>query len=262
MKLNSLLFEVRNKVAQVTLHREKAKNALNLDLARELMQVAIRCNRDPEIRSVLIDAKGKIFCPGGDLKAFEKEGDNLHVYLKETSTYLHTAITHFIKSGKPIVVAVNGVAAGAGMSLAISGDIIIAAESARFTAAYSGAGLSPDGGMSYFLPRIVGLRRAQDIVMTNRELSARDALELDLVTHVVPDEQLHETAKATAADIASRATLALGAAKNLLLESFNETLETQLEKESVSLSNMAQTADAHEGIAAFLEKRKPKFIAR
>jgi 2-(1,2-epoxy-1,2-dihydrophenyl)acetyl-CoA isomerase len=154
---------------------------------------------------------------------------------------------------------VNGSAGGAGLSLAIFADLVLAAESAKFTLAYTRAGLSPDGGSTYFLPRIIGMRRALEMALTNRVLSAKEALEWGLVTKVVPDAQLQAEAQALAAQLAAGATPAFGAAKRLLQHSFSESLETQMELEAQAIADQARGAHAREGIAAFIAKRAAKF---
>jgi len=160
------------------------------------------------------------------------------------------------------VIAVGGMAAGAGMSLALAGDIVLAAESARFTMAYTGIGLCPDGAATYHLPRLVGLARALELTLTNRLITAAEAAELGIVARVVPDADLAQEAGALATKLAGGATRAIGAAKRLLRGGWTETLETQMEHESQALAALAGSADAAEGIAAFIGKRRPRFAGR
>ena len=196
---STLLFDVRNNVAYVTLNRPEAANALNAELAHDLMEVSLRCEEDPSVRAVLINAAGKLFCAGGDLKSFAAQPkEMLPTYFKKVTFSLHKAISRFNRMKAPVVMAIQGAAGGAGMSLACAGDIVIAAESAKFTMAYTRAGLTPDGSSTYFLPRIVGLRRAMDLALTNRVLSAREAHEMGIVTRVVPDAELMATAEGLA----------------------------------------------------------------
>jgi 2-(1,2-epoxy-1,2-dihydrophenyl)acetyl-CoA isomerase len=159
----------------------------------------------------------------------------------------------------PVVAAVHGAVAGAGMSIAIACDIVIAAETTRFMVAYTRAGLTPDGSATYFLPRIVGLKRALELTLTNRMFSAQEALQWGLITRVVPENELLAEARATAVQLASGPTRAYGVSKRLLHGGWTETLETQMENESQAIANSARTADAREGITAFLEKRTPKY---
>lgn len=255
----SLSFDVRDRVAHLTLNRPEAANALNIELAENLMRAAIRCDEDPEIRAVVITAKGKMFSAGGDLKDFAAQGERMPSYLKELTTYFHAAVSRLTRMDPPVIAAVNGTAAGAGMSLVCACDIVLAAESARFTMAYTRSGLTPDGSSTYFLPRLVGLKRALELTLTNRVLSAREALELGIVTQVVPDAELHGEAEQLAVRLANGATKALGTAKRLLHSGWSETLETQMEYEARAIADMARTADGQEGINAFLSKRPPVF---
>jgi 2-(1,2-epoxy-1,2-dihydrophenyl)acetyl-CoA isomerase len=203
-----------------------------------------------------------MFCVGGDLKSFTEQGEQLPHHLKELTTYLHAAVSRMARMDPQVVAAVHGAAAGAGLSLACASDLVVAAESARFTMAYTNAGLTPDGSSTYYLPRLVGFKRASELALTNRQLSAQEALEWGIVTRVVPDEDLSENAVALASQLATGATKALGAAKRLLQTGWTETLETQMENEAQTIAEMASTDDAREGIASFLEKRPAEFKGR
>ncbi|MEM7408930.1 MAG: enoyl-CoA hydratase [Myxococcota bacterium] len=251
--------EIADGVATVTLNRPAAANAIDLALGQGLMHAAIQVDEDPSVRAVLLTGAGKMFCAGGDLKSFASQGDKVPALLKELTTYLHAATSRFARMDAPLIVAVNGMAAGAGFSIAVSGDLVLAAESAKFTMAYTGAGLSPDGSSSFFLPRLIGLRRTQELMITNRRLSAAEALDWGLVTQVVPDDELAEKAGALARQIAQGPTRAYGVVKQLLASSTQESLETQMELESRGIASMAGSPDGREGIAAFVEKRAPKF---
>jgi 2-(1,2-epoxy-1,2-dihydrophenyl)acetyl-CoA isomerase len=259
MDYSTLLFDVTDNVATITLNRPEAANAMSGDTARELSDAALRCDTDPDIRAVLITGAGKMFCPGGDLNVFRAHQDHLHTYVKEMATYLHTGISRLRRMDAPIVAAVNGVAAGAGMSLALACDIVLAGESTRFMMAYTRAGLTPDGSATYSLPRIVGLKRAVELTLTNRMLTAQEALDWGIVARVVPDDMLLDEARKLAGQLAAGPTAAFGTAKRLLQDGWTETLETQMEMEGRAISDSARTADALEGITAFLEKRKPRF---
>jgi 2-(1,2-epoxy-1,2-dihydrophenyl)acetyl-CoA isomerase len=259
MSFETLLFEVRDGVAEIALNRPEAANSIDVKLARELMDAAIRCDEDAKIRAALLTGTGERFCTGGDLKAFATYTGELSGALKETVIYLHAASSHFARMDAPLVVAVNGVAAGAGMSLAVAGDLVLAAESAKFVMAYTAAGLSPDASSTYQLPRLIGLRRTQELMLTNRMLCAEEALAWGLVNRVVPDAQLAVEARELARTLAQGPTRAFGTVKALLNESFSETLETQLEREARGIVAMGQSADGREGVRAFVEKRKPVF---
>jgi len=172
------------------------------------------------------------------------------------------AISRFVRMDAPFIVAVNGAVGGGGMSFVLAADLVLAAESAKFTMAYTRAGLSPDGGSTYFLPRIVGVRRALELALTNRVLSAREAEQWGLVTRIVPDASLATEAQSLAAALARGATRAYGAAKRLLHHSMSESLETQMELEAQAIAEQARGADAREGIAAFIAKRAPQFAGK
>jgi 2-(1,2-epoxy-1,2-dihydrophenyl)acetyl-CoA isomerase len=259
----ALIFEIRDNVGHITLDRPDAANALDLAMVTELEEVSLRCDEDPSVRAVLMTGAGKLFCGGGDLKAFAAQPpDNLPAYLKKITFYLHKAVHRFARMKAPMVVAVNGNAGGGGMSLALSGDIVLAAESARFTMAYTRVGLSPDGSSSYFLPRLIGLRRTMELALTNRVLSAREAETIGLITRAVPDGELAQQAESLANELAAGATAAFGGVKRLLYATANTTLDEQMELESETIADTARTADAREGIASFLAKRTPKFTGR
>ena len=262
MNYTSIRFDIRDNVAYITLNRPEAANSLNQEMGNDLMRAAIQCSEDPVVRAVVITGVGSVFCSGGDLKEFAAQGENLPYHLKEETTYLHAAISRLRRMDAPVLAAVNGTAAGAGMSLTCACDIVIAAESARFVMAYTRSGLTPDGSSTYFLPRIVGLKRALELTLTNRLLSAKEALEWGIVTRVVPDAELLTQTHALAVQLAAGATKALGAAKRLLETGCTETLETQMEHESQAIAAMAHTTDAMEGIAAFLAKRTANFKGR
>jgi len=259
MSYDTLLFDVEGHVARLTLNRPEAGNAMDAAMMRELCDVAIRCDEDPEIRAVLLTAAGKMFCAGGDLRSFAGEGDALPAYLKGITNDLHGAVSRLCRMDAPVVSAVNGIAAGAGFSLACAADMVIAAESARFTVAYTGVGLSPDGSCSFFLPRLIGLRRTQELMLTRRILQASEALDWNLVTRVVPDQDLEAESSKLAAQLAAGPTRAFGKVKRLLLHSSGDHLESQMEHEARCIADAARSADGKEGIAAFLAKREADF---
>ena len=254
-----LSFERRGAIAWLTLDRPLVGNAIDLALARALMETAIACDEDSAIRCVVLTGAGKMFCAGGDVGLLAGAGDAVPVLLKELTAYLHMAVARFARMGKPLVTAINGAAAGAGMSLAILGDIALAARSAHFTLAYGSIGLSPDGGSTWLLPRLVGLRRAQDLALTNRRVPAEEAAEIGLITRVVQDAELGGEVEAVAAGLAGSATRALGRTRNLLLGSFAATLETQMEAEAQAIAQSGRDAESQEGLAAFTARRKPVF---
>ena len=255
----TLEFSIENKIATIALNRPKAANGLNSQLAFDLREASKICDTGSDIRAVILTANGRFFCAGGDIKHMASQGDNVGVAIKNLADDLHMAISTFARMEAPIIIAVNGMAAGAGFSLALAGDIVIASEAAGFTMAYTKAGLSPDGSSSYFLPRLVGLRRAQELMLTNRTLTASEALEWGIVTQVVPHDELISSAREIALRLAAGSRGANAAVKKLLLTSFTNSLETQMELEGREISSRAISPDGREGIAAFTEKRSPKF---
>lgn len=262
MSYETIQFEVRDSVAYLTLNRPSAANAINMTMGRELMDAATRADSDAHVRALLLTANGKMFSGGGDLAAFSAYGDDLQRALRELTAYLHVAVSRLIRLRAPVVVAVNGVAAGAGMSLALAGDYVFAAESARFTMAYTKAALVPDGGATHVLPRLVGLRKTQDLMLTNRVLSAKEALDWGLVSKVVPDAELSAEAEKLVKQLAEGPTLAFAGVKRLLASTATTSLETQLELESREIGFASQSADGKEGMAAFLGKRPPTYLGQ
>jgi 2-(1,2-epoxy-1,2-dihydrophenyl)acetyl-CoA isomerase len=262
MPYQYLTVERAANVATLTLNRPDAYNALDLPLGRELFAASLELDEDPDVRCIVVTGAGRAFCAGGDVKNFVDNLGRIGVHIKELTTYLHGAISRFCRTDKPVIMAVNGVAAGGGCSLALSGDLVLAAESAKFTLAYSKIAASPDGSSSYFLPRLVGMRRAMELYFTNRVLSAREALEWGLVTRVAPDAELSTTVAALARELAQGPTKAFGGAKRLFHQSTWESLETQMELEAQAIAASGHTEDFRSGVAAFARKQTPTFRGR
>ena len=263
MAYRHVTLERKNQVATLTLNRPDAYNALDLALGRELFEAAIELDEDADVRCVVVTGAGRAFCAGGDVKAFVDNLGRIGAHIKELTTYLHGAISRFCRSDKPVIMAVNGVAAGGGFSLALSGDLVVAAESARFTMAYSRIAATPDGSSSYFLPRLVGLRRALELYFTNRPLTAREALEWGMITRVVPDAELGGAVETLARELAQGPSRAFGAAKRLFHQSTWESLETQMELEAQAIAAAGRTEDFRAGVTAFADKKPvPTFRGR
>lgn len=260
MSYTTLAVEKRDNVAWITLNRPDSFNALDKDMARELCDVANRCSSDRHLRAAVLTGQGEqAFCAGGDVAVFGRHLDDLELLVKEITTSLHAAISRFARMRAPLIGAVNGVAAGAGIGLVACCDLVVAAEQATFTSAYTRIGLTPDGSSTYFLNRILGRRRAMELFLTNRVLSAAEALDWGLVNRVVPGEDLREETAALAASLAEGPTGAFGSVKALLETAARESLESQMEHETLAIAAAGTSADGQEGIRAFLEKRPPRF---
>jgi 2-(1,2-epoxy-1,2-dihydrophenyl)acetyl-CoA isomerase len=262
MAYETVLYEVKEAVATITLNRPQAYNALNLALGRDLFHAALTADEDRAVRCIVVTGAGRAFCAGGDVKDFADNPDRIGILIKELTTYLHGAVSRLARTQKPVVMGVQGVAAGGGMSLALGGDLVVAAESARFTMAYSKIAASPDGSSSYFLPRLIGLRRALELHYTNRVLTAREALEWGLVTRVHPDAEFPGALAALAKELAQGPTLAYGKAKLLFHQSTHESLETQMELEAQAIAASGHTEDFRNGVAAFARKQAVTFHGR
>jgi 2-(1,2-epoxy-1,2-dihydrophenyl)acetyl-CoA isomerase len=252
-----LLENIDGGVARLTLNRPEAGNALNLELVTMLAEAVGRHAADPSVRCVTITGAGPRFCVGGDIGAFAA-GEPADV-LRELASEFHVAIRTMMAMDKPLVMLVNGPAAGAGLSLCLYGDIVVATRSAHFTAAYTGIGLSPDGGLTWTRQRMVGLRLAQDLVLTNRRLSADEALASGLVSRLVDDDELADAGASIAATLAAGPVAAFGASRHLLQAGSTTTLSDQLDREAEAISRAGAGPECREGLSAFLTKRKPDF---
>jgi 2-(1,2-epoxy-1,2-dihydrophenyl)acetyl-CoA isomerase len=255
----SVLFTRAGSVGQITLNRPTQGNAIDMSVASGLADIALECESDPSVRCVVISATGRFFCAGGDLGLFKDAGTRISVLLDELAGTLHTALIRLARMQKPLLTLVNGPAAGAGLSLAIAGDLVLAARSAHFTCAYSGVGLTPDGGMTWMLPRLVGVRKAQEMLLTNRRVDANEAERIGLITRAIDDGSLAEEGAKLAATLARSATRALGVTRSLLLQSFDSSFETQLAREARAIAAAGKDQEGVEGVAAFVSKRPPDF---
>lgn len=259
-------YENREGVAQITLNRPQTRNALSSAVITRLGELAVDLHSDDSVRAVLLTGAGESFCAGGDVKemmSLASEGDRTpQARAHDAAGALHVAISALLRLPKPVLCAVGGVAAGAGVGLALTGDIVWAAESASFTLGYTAIGLSADGGSTLLLPRVVGPKLAAELLMTNRPVDAEEAREIGLVSRVVPDDELLPEMTALAAYLANGPTRAYAEVKSLLRKSVLSNLEAQLEDESMGIMRSIGTADFAEGVSAFVQKRKPDFQGR
>ncbi len=252
-----ILFEKENCVAFISLNRPDKYNSFIRPMALELQACLDSCEKDPEIRSLYIKGEGKAFCAGQDLQeAIDPEGPELTTIINE---HYNPIITRIRSIEKPIVAAVNGVAAGAGANIAIACDIVVATESASFIQAFSKIGLIPDSGGTFFLPRIIGFQRASALMMLGDKITAAEAEKIGMIYKMFPDEQFEQESKAIAQKLASMPTKGLGLTKRALNRSLSNDLEKQLAIEDQLQTAASQTEDYEEGVNAFLEKRKPVF---
>lgn len=256
-----LAFEVSGGVASLCLNRPAESNALNTELCDALKRAADACATDPGVRAIHISARGGRFCVGGDLQEVSQAPDRGR-YLHALAETFHDAITSLSEQDAPIVISVDGVAAGAGFSLALIADVLIVSQRAKFVSAYSQIGYSPDGGLTYTLPRIVGTLRARELLLTNRVLDAKTALDWGLVSKVVPADQLAAEAATLARGLADGPVQAHASIRRLLREGDGNSLPRQLAAEAASIAALAGSADGTEGVDAFLANRKPFFIAQ
>ena len=251
--------EVIEGIARVTLNRPKAFNSFSLDIIQYLAERLIELAMDKLVVGVIITGEGKAFSTGADLKWLSNFGKSYGEALHELSARYHQAILEIRRMPKPVVAAINGIAAGGGFSMAIACDFRVMEASAVFRQAYTSNGLSIDGGGTFNLPRLVGIAKAMEIAAFDRPISAEQALSWGLITEVVEDGQAVERAIELFEEMKSGPLSSFAASKKLMTDSFNTSLETQLEKEREALSWCADHPNGREGIAAFLEKRKPLY---
>jgi 2-(1,2-epoxy-1,2-dihydrophenyl)acetyl-CoA isomerase len=254
----TVLLDVADGVATVTLNRPEASNTLDLAMGRELLAAALRIEADPGVKAVLLTGAGKHFCFGGDVRGMATQGDALSGYLNELTTYIHAGISAFTRMRAPVVAAVNGTAAGGGIGLVCMADLAVCGRGSRFTLSYTGVGLAPDCSTSFLLPRIVGRRRALELFITNRVLSADEALAWGLVNQVVDDAAVVDEARALAARLAAGPTESFGTVKRLM-DLSDPGLEAQMAAEGRAIAAMSVHPQGREGVGAFLEKRKPSY---
>jgi 2-(1,2-epoxy-1,2-dihydrophenyl)acetyl-CoA isomerase len=252
--------EVSGGVATIRLNRPATGNAFDEAMAAELRGVSARLPADRSVRAVLVTGNGRAFTVGGDLRMLARTpADEVPRTLGRMIGDYHVAIEQLSALDVPVVAAVRGAAGGGGLGLLCCADIVVAAQDARFALGYAALGLTADGGTSWYLPRLVGLRRAQELFLLNRRLTAAEALDYGLVTRVVPPDEMEPAAAAIAATLAAGPTAAFGGMRGLLRRSFETGLRDQLAAEYGSMMAASATADAAEGIGAFGTGRRPAF---
>lgn len=246
-------------VTTIRLNQPDAGNALSVRSASQLLDHVQAAAEDSRVRCILLTGAGRFFCVGGDVKGLQQAGADVGTIIEQLTGPLHRAIGTLLRMDKPLVVAVNGPVAGGGLGLALTGDIVLAARSAHFSMAYSGIGFSPDGASTWLLPRLIGLRRAQEMALTNRRLSSDEAVTLGLVTRCIEDDALAGEAQAIARTLADGPIAAFGATRRLLLASGAATPEAQMAAEAASVRRQAEGPEGQEGLNAFTERRPADF---
>ena len=262
MSYETIQLEIRGAVAVITLNRPESLNALTAEVARDF-QAAVREVRDRGARAVVLTGAGRAFCAGGDLREMgriaEREG-RVDAFFDEPLRLLNECMLLIRQTPLPFIAAVNGAASGGGCNLALACDLVIAGESARFNQAFIKIGLVPDCGGTFILPRLVGWKRATELMMTGEVTGAARALEMGMINSVVPDNELMAQAMAMADKLAAAPTEAIGRIKELLEASATNDLSAQLELERKAQVQSGHTKDFREGVAAFIEKRPPNFV--
>jgi len=251
---DEILYDARDHAARITLNRPQKRNALTQAGLDALAARIDQASADDAVWVVAIQARGTDFCIGQDIEDLDRND--------RKGDFFAPVLRSLDRTMKPVIMAVNGIAAGGGMSLALAGDLVVAAESTRFTMAYSKIAASPDGSSSYFLPRMIGLRRALELHYTNRVLSAREAMEWGLVNRVHPDAEFSGAVGALARELAQGPTQAFGRAKLLFHQSTQESLETQMELEAQAIAASGHTEDFRNGVVAFAKKQPVTFSGR
>ena len=258
--MSSVLFHKENGVGYITLNRPDKYNSYNREMALALQAYLDSCETDDEVRCIYITGAGKGFCSGQDLA--EAINPTPAEFERMVQEHYNATILRIRKIEKPVIAAVNGVAAGAGANIALACDIVVAAESASFIQAFSKIGLIPDSGGTYFLPRLVGLQRAAALMITADKVTAADAAAMGMIYKYYTDDVFESESEKMAVNLAQMPTKGIGLTKRLLNQSFNNNLQQQLDMEKEVQAQAGSTSDFREGVQAFLEKRKPVFTGK
>lgn len=262
MTYETITYDAADGVGHLHLNRPSGANAVSEAFARDMRDVMIEIEFDDAVRAVSVTAEGKVFCAGGDLKEFQAQGADLPKHGAKLLGDFHAALYKMNRMPKPFVAGVKGAAGGAGLSLVGAFDLVVGGENSKYTMAYTRAGMTPDGTSSYFIARHIGLRRMLDLTLTNRLLDAETAEQWGLINRVVPDDDVDATTAALAAELAAGAPFAVGHAKQVIYNGFEQPLESAGEFEGVMITNAMATSDGQEGIASFVEKRAPEWTGR
>ena len=243
-------------IVVISLNRPDKGNGLNRAMCDSLQSATRSIAHDPTVTAVVLRANGPRFCVGGDIAEFAAAGEDMADFIDALASDLHDAMAHLQSANAPTIAAVRGACAGAGIGMAVGCDLVVAGESASFTIGYPGVGLSPDGGSSFFLSRIVGLRRAMEMIVTNRTVLAAEAKDWGLVNEVVPDDEVDTQALALARTVSKFPTGALGAARHLVMQGASSSLADAFLREEQSIAALAGGAEAKARVNAFLNRSK------
>lgn len=258
-----VLLDVADGIATLRMNRPEAANGMSAGFLRAFYDALMRCHREPGLRVLVISGNGKHFSGGGDVRDFAAKGAELPDYLREVTSWLQVSVSAMIRLPAPVIAQVHGFAAGGGgFGLVCAADFVVAAESARFLPGATRVGMAPDAGTTVTLSRIVGIRKAMHIVLTNPRLTAKEAFDLGIVTEVVPDGALEERTLELARELAAGAPKAIAATKRLMWDGLGRSVEDALPDEARTVAELSGTADAREGLAAVIERREPRFSGR
>ena len=256
---DTILFSQQGSIGTMTFNRPEVYNAMNEELILAMRDVTVEIATSKTLRAVILKGAGKAFLAGGDVGLFYKQRDGMQG-IKPMGDALHAGIKNIRNMPFPVIAQIQGACAGAGLSVAMAADFAIAAEGAQFNTAYTKIGLSPDGGSTFFLPRYVGMKRALELTMLADMFDASAAASMGIINRAVPAEALEQEVAALAERLSNGATQAFARAKKLINQSFITPIDKQLDDEMAYFAECAVTNDFREGVTAFVEKRKPKFV--
>ncbi|MDO8864107.1 enoyl-CoA hydratase-related protein [Haliea sp. E1-2-M8] len=254
------LLSLQDGIAHLQLNRPESANGLDIPTLEALYRALMVCHGDRRVRVVLLTGAGANFCAGGDVKTFTSKGEGLSAYIRQATLHLQVAINAMVHLDAPVIAAVQGFAAGGGgMGLVCAADVVIAARSSKYLGGATRVAMAPDAGLSVTLPRLVGPRKAAEMLLMNPTVDAQEALELGLISRIVDDESLLEDAMDYAKEMAKGAPLALAATKRLLWAGVGLGIDAAMPEESRTVAELCKSEDVLEGLRAVIERRKPEF---
>jgi 2-(1,2-epoxy-1,2-dihydrophenyl)acetyl-CoA isomerase len=257
--MSQVVVDISGGIATLRLNDPASMNALSVSMGAEFDAAMDELVADRTVRVLVVTGTGRGFSAGGDVQAFYDQREAPHETMQAVLDGLHGSVSKLLTAPFPTIAAINGVVAGAGMGLAMATDLAVAVDTAVFTMAYTGIGVSPDGSSTFFLPRLVGTRRAMELILTNRVLSAPEALDLGIVNEVIAEDDFDAAIGKLAGRLGKGPTLAYVRARELLMASYGNDPFTQMDAEAAFILAAASTDDFYEGISAFVEKRRPGF---